>query len=506
MTRYLRRAVQILLLLAIVNPAPLSAAHITDGGQYLNDNVRSETLRNGIRVLMLNRGYAPTLGLIISFKVGSTDESYETMGMAHLLEHMLFKGTDRIGTTNYREEKKILDRIAAVGDTIDRLLLLNPKNSRIPELKKELQKLQIQHRKYTVSDTYDKIYTTHGGVGFNASTSRDRTAYYIELPSSKLELWADLESERLRNPVMRGFFLERNTVQEERLMRYDSDGVSGLYEKFLATAFIAHPYRHPTIGWASNIPHLSIYDVERFYRTNYIPARMTITVIGKQDTGKTLRTLEKYFGKMEPRPNPPETAIREPKQKGEKRFVYKFESNPYLLIGWHKPTFPSRYDYIFDIIANLLSDGKTSRLYKSLVLEKKIAASVNVWNGFPGARYDNLFVVAASPRAPYTVLELEKEIYQEMARLKKDLTRHELQKVISRIESSMVFDLDSNMGICNLLSYYQTIFNDWRYMTDYTRTVKSVTIEEINQAIDSFLVKDNRTVGMLEDSRNTAEN
>ncbi|HPB81133.1 MAG TPA: insulinase family protein, partial [Spirochaetota bacterium] len=167
---------------------------------------------------------------------------------------------------------------------------------------------------------------------------------------------------------------------------------------------------------------------------------------------------------------------------------------------------PSRYDYVFDIIANLLSDGKTSRLYKSLVLEKKIAASVNVWNGFPGARYDNLFVVAASPRAPHTVLELEKEIYLEMARLKKDLTRHELQKVINRIESSMVFDLDSNMGICNLLSYYQTIFNDWRYVTDYTRTVKSVTMEEINQAIDSFLVKDNRTVGMLEDSRNTVGN
>lgn len=506
MTNYLRSAIQIILLLTILHPAALPAAHITDGGQYLNDNVKTETLRNGIKVLMLNRGYAPTLALIISFKVGSTDESYDTMGMAHLLEHMLFKGTDRIGTTNYREEKKILDRIAAVGDTIDRLMLQNPDNSRIPELKKELQQLQIQHRKYTVSSTYDKIYTANGGVGFNASTSRDNTAYYIELPASKLELWADLESERLRNPVMRGFFLERNTVLEERLMRYDSDGVSGLYEKFLGTAFIAHPYRHPTIGWASNIPHLSIYDVERFYRTHYIPARMTITVIGKQDTGKTLKTLEKYFGKMEPRPNPVETAIREPKQTGEKRFVYKYEANPYLLIGWHKPTVPSRYDYIFDIVANLLSDGKTSRLYKSLVLEKKVAASVNVWNGFPGARYDNLFVVAATPRAPHSAVELEKEIYSEIARLKKDLTQHELQKVINRIESSMVFDLDSNMGICRLLSYYQTIFNDWRYVVNYTRTVKGITIAEIHEAVDAYLTKDNRTVGILEDTRTSAGN
>ncbi|HPJ40595.1 MAG TPA: insulinase family protein, partial [Spirochaetota bacterium] len=141
MTNYLRSAIQIILLLTILHPAALPAAHITDGGQYLNDNVKTETLRNGIKVLMLNRGYAPTLALIISFKVGSTDESYDTMGMAHLLEHMLFKGTDRIGTTNYREEKKILDRIAAVGDTIDRLILQNPDNSRIPELKKELQQL-----------------------------------------------------------------------------------------------------------------------------------------------------------------------------------------------------------------------------------------------------------------------------------------------------------------------------------------------------------------------------
>lgn len=506
MTHSLRRAVRTILLLTLLYPASHSAANITDGGRYLSDNVKTETLRNGIKVLMLDRGYAPTLALIISFKVGSTDESYETMGMAHLLEHMLFKGTDRIGTTNYREEKKILDRIAAVGDTIDRLTLQNPKNSMIPELKKELQKLQIQHRKYTVSSTYDKIYTANGGVGFNASTSRDNTAYYIELPASKLELWADLESERLRNPVMRGFFLERNTVFEERLMRYDSNGVSGLYEKFLSTAFIAHPYRHPTIGWASNIPYLSIYDVESFYHTHYIPARMTITVIGKQDTGKTIKTLEKYFGKMEPRPNPSETPIREPKQTGERRVIYKFEANPYLLIGWHKPTVPSRYDYIFDIIANLLSDGKTSRLYKTLVLEKKIAASVSVWNGFPGARYDNLFVVAAAPRAPHTTAELEQEVYRELARLKSDLTQQELQKVINRIESSMVFDLDSNMGICRLLSYYQTIFNDWRYVVNYTNTMKSITIPEIHEAIDAYLTRDNRTVGTLEDSRISAGN
>ncbi len=497
-----KTALTLLFALAAALPAPAAQnAPITEAGKYLDDNVVTAKLRNGVKVTLLDRGYAPTLAMIISFRVGSADESYQTAGMAHLLEHMLFKGTDKIGTTDYAAEKKLLDRIAAVGDTIDRLSLSSPDNVRLPVLKKELASLQEEHKKYIVTSTYDFIYSSNGGINFNASTSRDMTAYYIELPASKLELWAGLESERLRNPVMRGFYLERDTVLEERLMRTDSEGQPKLVEEFLATAFLAHPYRHPTIGWRSNIPHLSIYEVEKFYRAHYIPARMHITIVGKQDTARTLSVLEKHFGGLESRPDPPEVAIREPEQKGERRFTLKFDANPYLLIGWHKPTYPSRYDYVFDVVAGLLSDGKTSRLQKSLVLDKKLCASVAAYNGFPGARYDSLFAVAAAPRAPHTAAEVEKEVYREIDRLRTDLDENELSRVINKMESSMIFGLDSNMGICGALNYHETITGSWRYLVDYLARVKEVRVSDVREAIDRYLTEDNRTVGTLESIR-----
>lgn len=484
-------------------PGPSIAApgKIADPGEYLHKNVKTARLSNGVTVMMLDRGYAPTLALIISFRVGSVDESYDSIGIAHLLEHMLFKGTDKIGTTDYAREKKIQDRVAAVGDTIDGLRLSDPGNAMLSRLEKELKDLQEKQKQYHDNSTYDFIYSSRGGVNFNASTSRDRTAYTLELPASGLELWAQMESERLRNPVMRGFFTERDTVLEERLMRYDSEGVAALYETFLATAFTAHPYRHPTIGWRSNIPFLSIYGVERFYREHYVPARMNIAVVGRQDTAKTLATLERYFGKLEQAPSPRETAIREPAQKGERRFALKFDANPYLLIGWHKPSYPSRVDYAFDMLASLLADGRTSRLHRSLVLEKKIAASVSAWNGFPGARYDSMFVIAGVPRSPHTAEELEREIYAEIERVRTDLKSEEVRRVKSRMESSMVFEMDSNMGIAGALSYYQTVFNNWRYMADYLPAINSVTEDEIKTAINRYLVADNRTVGILVTSK-----
>ncbi len=498
-----RTAVCIILSLPLLVAGPGWADTGKDTAAFLREKVVTGRLGNGARVIMMNRGYAPTLALIISFRTGSVEESYATTGAAHLLEHMLFKGTDKIGTSDYAAEKKILDRIEAVGETLDRLRLVNPANLRIPHLEKELKNLQKEHAKYATDDRYDKIYSINGGVGFNAGTSADSTSYIIELPSSKLELWAELESERLRNPVFREYYTERDTVYEERLMRTESSGVSTLYEQFLATAFMAHPYRHPVIGWKSSIRALSIRDVRNFYYTNYVPGRMTITVVGKQDTIATMRMLEKYFGGMEKRPSPAPVAIREPEQKGERRFTVRFESNPHLVIGWHKPSFPDRADYACDVIENLLSDGKTSRLYSSLVLEKKIASSISAWNGFPGARYDSLFLISGTPRPPHTAADLENAVYAEIDRLKRDLSGEELRKVQNRIESSLVFNLASNMGVARYLSYYESVMGDWRYLASYLEEIKKVSEADITSALDRYFTVHNRTVGILEDTRRT---
>ena len=491
----------LVLLAALTGAALPGHGGITDAGEYLKKNVVTKKLPNGITVILLNRGYAPVLAFEISFRVGSVDESYRTMGAAHLLEHMLFKGTDVIGTRDFRKERAIMGRMEAIGETIDRLKLTDPGNTRLPDLEAELRRLEKEQARYVESSPYDRIYTENGGVGLNASTSKDKTGYYIELPASKLELWAQLESARLDNPVLREFYLERNNVLQERLMHYDSLGSGMLFEQFQAAAFQAHPYRHPIIGWRSNIPYLSVEDIRKFYHDYYIPSRMTITVVGMQDTERTFRVIDRYFGKLPPRADPPPVSVREPAQMGERRFEIYFESSPQLMIGWHKPSFPSRDDYICEMLQELLAGGKSSRLYRSLVIEKKIATSVSAWNGLPGSRFDNLFTIFASPAPPHTAEELEKAIYDEMDRMFDDLSDKELRKVVNSMESDLVFELETNKGLAGQLSYHQTVFGDWRYIVDYLPVIRSITAADIKGLKGKYFAKNNRTVGILKDSR-----
>ncbi len=474
---------------------------IRDAGEYMKKNVVTRKLKNGITVILLNRGYAPVLAFEIAFRVGSVDESYRTIGAAHLLEHMLFKGTETIGTKDWSRERPVQARMEAVGETIDRLRLTDPGNARLPALEAELKRLEKEQAALVVSTPYDAIYSENGGVGFNASTSKDKTGYYIELPASRLEMWAKMESERLISPVLREFYLERNNVLQERLMHYDSIGTGLIYEKFMATALIAHPYRHPIIGWRSNIPFLSIEDVRKFYRDYYVPSRMTITVVGMQDNEQTFAVIEKYFGVLEERPDPEPVTVREPKQIGERRFAMNFEANPYLMIGWHKPAFPSGDDLTCDVISEMLTGGKSSRLYRALVLDRKIASSISAWNGAPGSRYDNLFVLFAAPRPPHTPEELERAVYEEMDRFFGDVSEAELNKVVNGIESGMVFGLETNKGIARLLSYYQTLYGDWKYAADYLAMIKKVTIRDVKSMKEKYFSGSNRTVGMLLDSR-----
>jgi predicted Zn-dependent peptidase len=345
------------------------------------------------------------------------------------------------------------------------------------------------------------MYTSNGAVGFNAATSKDKTGYFVELPSSKLELWAKIESDRLKNAVFREFYTERNNVYEERLMRYDSSGEGLLYEEFIAQAFIAHPYRHPIIGWGSGIPFLSLRDMKKFYQEYYIPSRMTITIVGKQDIEKTFAVVSDHFGTIEKRPEPLPIAVKEPRQRGEKRFELYFESNPYIMIGWHKPTYPDRNDFVFDIISDILAGGKSSRLYRSLVLEKKMVSDIEISTGWPGSRYDNLFVIIAAPNNGYSTADIEKAIYDELAHLAADVSEQGISKVVTKIESEMVFGLSTNSGIAHLVSYYQTIFGDWRYAVSYLKIIRELTVSDVKQVVQTYLVPDNRTVGVLNDSR-----
>ncbi|MFQ5561029.1 MAG: M16 family metallopeptidase [Nitrospinota bacterium] len=465
----------------------------------LEKMVVEHTLANGLKLLLLKRDSSPTVATSIMFKTGSIDEETGYTGIAHFLEHMLFKGTKTLGTKDFKGEEPLLRKIEKVGEALDleRLKGTNGSNREVLRLERELKELQDKHKKFVIKDEFAEIYSKNGGVGYNAWTSSDVTSYIIRLPSNKLELWAGIESDRMKNPVLREFYQERDVIVEERRSSYDNSPGGSLYENMLSTAFKASPYSHPTIGWPSDIRFLPKKKVERFLKTYYAPNNCVISIVGDIDPQTIIAMVELYFGDIPKRELPQKRFTKEPVQAGERRTQVEFDANEQVMIAFHKPTMPHDDDYVFDVIDFLLSGGRTSRLYKRLVLEDKIAVSASTF-GAPGSRLDNLFLISAVPRAPHTVAEIEKVIYEELEKLKKvPVPRREIEKILNKLEAEKIKKMRSNSGMASELSYYQTVGGDWRYTVQYLDNVKKVTPEKIIRTAKKYLTKKNRTVATL---------
>ena len=244
------------------------------------------------------------------------------------------------------------------------------------------------------------MYTENGAVGLNASTGQDLTTYNVSLPANKIELWARIESDRMANTVFREFYQERDVVLEERRQRIESDPDGKLYEEFMNVAFSAHPYRRPILGWSADVRRLTMKDLENFSRFHHAPNRTVIAIVGDIDRKEVRRLIEKYFGTIPGQDNITSMMTEEPRQSGERRVSVLMDANPQLIIGFHKPALPDPDDYVLEVIESILSRGRTSRFYKTLVEEKGLAEDVQASNGTPGSRYSNLFAIFATPRHP----------------------------------------------------------------------------------------------------------
>jgi predicted Zn-dependent peptidase len=469
-------------------------------GFSLEGRVKEYTLDNGMKVLMLERHDSPTISFQIRFRVGAVDENVGATGTAHLLEHMLFKGTKTLGTKNYAEEEKILSRMDSVMASLDTEKAKGEKADRgfLQYLEETLRNLQAEHKKWVVKDEIERIYSQNGAVGFNAFTSQDSTAYVVSLPSNRLELWARVESDRLLNPVLREFYSERDVVMEERRRSYDSQPQRKLMENFLASSFIAHPYGRPIIGWPSDIQNLDKAATEAFFRAFYSPANTVLTLVGDVQPEEALTTIKKYFEKIPRQPLPPPLKTREPGQAGERRIRVETDANPQLIFGFLKPNAPHPDDAVCEIIEGLLSYGRTSRLYRRFVEEEKIAVEASASNGYPGERFPNLFILSGTPRHPHTAEELEKGLLEELERLKREpVSEPELQKIKNQIETSFLRKLDSNSNLAYWLSYGQALFGTWRYVTDRIQAYGKVTPEDVRRVAQKYFIPRNRTVATL---------
>jgi predicted Zn-dependent peptidase len=466
----------------------------------LEGRVKEYTLNNGIKVLFLERHQSPTISLYIRFRVGAVDENVGVTGTAHLLEHMLFKGTKTLGTKNFNEEEKILNRIDSVATAIEAEKSKGEKADKnfLRYLEKTFKELNEEHRKWVVKDEIELLYSQNGGVGFNAMTSVDTTTYVVSLPSNRLELWARIESDRILNPVLREFYSERDVVMEERRRSNDSRPERKLLEHFLATAFLAHPYGRPIIGWPSDIQHLEKPATEKFFRTFYSPANIVLTIVGDLDPEAAFPVIKKYFERIPPQVLPSPLRTQEPEQLGERMIQVVADANPQMIIGFHKPNSPHGDDVVCEIIEGLLSYGRTSRFYRRLVEEEKIAVEVSASNGFPGERYPNLFVVFATPRHPHTAAELEKAVLRELDRLKNEpVPEAELKKVQNLIQTDFLRKLNSNSKLAYWLSYGQSLFGDWRYFMERLKSYEKVSAEDIRRVAQKYFTSRNRTVATL---------
>lgn len=465
----------------------------------LEDRVVEHRLDNGLLLLVVERHNAPVVSAYITVGVGSVHETSETRGVAHLLEHMRFKGTKTIGTTDFSSEEPLLKEVWATGAELDRLRLDPEANrERIVQLEARLAELQQQHKQYVVKDAFAQIYSENGGVGFNAFTSKDLTTYLISLPSNKLELWALVESDRMRNSVLREFYTERDVVREERRRSYDTDPSRRLYETLIANAFTMHPYRNPIIGWHSDIANLTLEETQAFMDKYYAPVNTVIALVGDVQADSAIELVERYFGRLPAGTPVPQVAAIEPPQAGEKRLVTQFDAEPRFAIAYHKPTMPHKDDYAFDLIDQILGQGRTSRLYKALVEEQKLAASVSVF-GAPGSRYPNLFVINASPRHPHTSVEVEAAVYRELDRLKTELVSDaELTRARNRLLTDQLRRLKKNRGLARILTSFQSLAGDWRYLTSYGEEISKLTAADLMDAANTYFTEQNRTVVFLE--------
>ncbi|MCU1272622.1 MAG: peptidase domain protein [Bryobacterales bacterium] len=455
------------------------------------------SLANGLHFIVLERHEAPVVSFHTYVNAGSVDDPEGKTGLAHMFEHMAFKGTETIGTKNWPEEKKAL---AAIEDVYDRLEQEHRKGPRadpkkIAALEEEVKAAIEKANSYVIPNQYPTIIEENGGVGLNAFTALDSTEYFYNLPANRMELWFLLESQRFLHPVFREFYKERDVVMEERRMRVESDPQQKLIQNLLSCAFEAHPYRRLSIGWASDIQSLRVQDAEQFYKTYYVPANITIGIVGDVDPKQARVLAEKYFTRLPAGPLPPLIHTVEPPQGGPRLAQVESASQPFEVIAYKRPDQYDKDDPVFDVASSLLAGGRTGIIYKEMVRDKQISLAAGASASFPAAKYPHLFLFYVFPSLGHTVQDNEQVLNQILDHFKKEKVDAEaLARVKTKTRASLIHRLDSNSGLAELLTSYYVNYGDWRKLFTSLDDIDKVTADDVQRIARKYFVNNTRTV------------
>ncbi|MEA2603849.1 MAG: hypothetical protein QOF89_4841 [Acidobacteriota bacterium] len=484
-----------LLLLTLAAAAPMAAQDL----KSFEAKTRVHVLPNGWTFIIVERPVAPVFSFATVADVGSAQEVPGITGLAHMFEHMAFKGTPNLGTRDYEGEKKALAALEAAYQTWQaERVSPRPDPQKLERLLADFKAKQQTAAGFVVKGEFDDVVTREGGVGMNASTGADETQYFYSLPANKVELFAFLESERFYHPVFREFYEERDVVMEERRMSTESRPFGRLVEQFTSAAFAAHPYHQPSIGYTSDLESITLTDAENFFRTWYVPSRLTTAIVGDVHAETLIPLLEKYFGRIPARPAPPPLRTVEPPQTAEKTVVLEDPSQPLYLEAYHKPASTDPDQPVYDAIDDVLSTGRTSRLYRSLVRDKKLAVDIESFSGYPGEKYPNLWAVLAVPAFGVTNQQVQAALREELEKLKReDVTDEEMARFKARSKASLVRALRSNQGLASSLAEYQRLYGDWRELFRFIDRLDKVTKADIRRVAGATFQEPNRTVAMI---------
>ncbi len=478
--------------------------------------VQETTLGNGMKLLLLPRKDEPSIACGWVAHVGSVNERPGITGISHLFEHMMFKGTPTIGTKDAKKDLEIIEeqeklqaamreevakmRAAQRRGELDDLTKPENKTARYKELEKKFDELVKAQRDLLVKEEFERTYAKQGGSGSNAFTTNDLTGYFVTVPKNKLELWAWLESDRLKNPVFREFYAERDVVYEERRLRVESTPTGKLEEAFEEVFWHSHPYEWPVIGYPSDLPAITKAQADDYYATYYAPNNVTAILVGDFDPKEAAALAERYFGRIPRGKNPvPEVVTSLPKWDAEVRFEGEAETNPEVEIRWHSVAFQHKDSYALEILAGILN-GRTGRLDKALVLPADAVAtkaSASAGGLMAPQKYAGAFSVGAEAKEGKTLAEVEKGILAEIEKLKKEpVPAEELQKVKNNVAAASFRRLASNFYILLQLLVYEG-YGDWREMNEGPKKAAAVTAEDVRRVANTYLTRENRAVYLV---------
>jgi predicted Zn-dependent peptidase len=482
-------------LISLLALAACGAAQAQDLKAF-EQRVTVKVLPNGLTLILCQRHEAPVFSYTTFVDAGDVNDPSGESGLAHMFEHLAFKGTSEIGTKDYAAEKLALEKVEAANDAYEaeKLKPVGRDDQKVEALKQAFLDAQAEAEKYVIPNQFTEVAQENGAHDLNAETGLDDTQFYWSMPGNRLELWAWMESSRLSDTVPREFYKERDVVMEERRMRVDSDPIGELMEQFVAAAYVAHNYKRSSIGWPSEVSQITATEAMAFHRKYYVAGDIVVAVVGDVDPKTDLPMLEKYFSRVPAGPKPEDMTTVEPEQKAEKSIVIREHAQPFYIEGYHRPSYRDPDDAVYGAIADIMSNGRVSRLYRSLVERQQIAAEAEGFSPYPGEKYPSLFAFYAVPLPGHTPAQMRDAIHQEIEKLKTTgVSDAELQMYKTRTRADLLRGLADNQGLANALAEYQTRYGDWRQLFLELDRVDKVTKADIRRVANQVFVASNRT-------------